>query len=176
MLFFTERTNIKKYYHPSEGQFIVQEINDAKAYKLMQEILAFADQYPDRKITLYIQSEGGSVTAGVAIYDLLRSLSNPIQTVAVNRVGGIAILLLVIGTKGMRVAYPKTKIVLGQFSTRKKAEVDLGCIKSVKDKVVAILSSVTNMTGEEIEMALKQKKVLIAENAIRIGLIDKITA
>lgn len=173
-ILFYRGTDISKYYKPSEGKFIIQDISDTTAYKLMQEILAYADKYPSQQITLYIQSEGGSVTAGVAIYDLLKSLSNPIQTVAVDKVGGIAVLLLVTGKSGRRVAHPKTKITLGQFTIKPNEENSLEHIYSVVNKVIDILSNVTDMTIEEIKATLKQRKVISSQRALEVGLLDRI--
>lgn len=145
------------------------EIDAALATDVVKKLLDFSDQHPNETITIYISSEGGSVTSGMAIYDVLSYIPNLVSTIADGCVGGIATLILAAGTPGMRCAYEGTQIRLGFFYAEQNTQQISPTIGSAIQKIYQAMENHTNLTVSE--MAL-QEKVLDVEAAMEVGIID----
>lgn len=158
---------------PEEGIFVLKgHVNNDLAYELIKGMFEFSDRCPDKTITLYINSEGGYVTAGMAIYDTMRALQNPIRTIAYECVGGIGSLLLAAGTQGMREALQGTSISIGAFFKRGDSGQPSELLYSVLEKVMNAFALHTKNTKEQILKIIGEKEWLSVEQAIQIGLID----
>lgn len=158
-----------------DGIFVLKgQMSDGLACELIKGMFEFSGKCPDKTITLYINSEGGSVTAGMAVYDTMRALQNPIRTIGYESVGGISTLLLVAGTKGMREVLQNTRISVGAFFIRADVEHPSGVLYSVVEKVRKEFAIHTGNTDEQIQELIGEKEWLSTEQAIQIGLIDRI--
>ncbi len=147
------------------------EIDVALATNVVQRLLDFSDRHPSETISIYISSKGGSVTNGMAIYDVISYIPNPVSTIADGCVGGIATLILAAGTPGMRCAYEGTQIGLGSFYAAQNTQQISPIIGSVIQKIYQAMAKHTKLTVSE--MAL-QENVLDVEAAMEVGIIDKV--
>ena len=158
-----------------DGVFEIKgEINDIMAAMVVKQLLDFSDKNPKDMITLYINSEGGKVTAGMAIYDVMRYVLNPISTIADGKVGGIAALLLAAGTPGMRIAYKESTVSFGLFLVKRDVQSISPELNAVMRKIYSILAKHTKMWVEQIVGMAESETVLDAEQAKENGLIDKV--
>lgn len=159
----------------SDGVFEIKgEINDIMAAMVVKQLLDFSDKNPKDMITLYINSEGGKVTAGMAIYDVMRYVPNPISTIADGKVGGIATLIFAAGTPGMRIAYKESTVSFGFFLVNKDVQSISPELNAVMRKIYSILAKHTKMWVEQIVEMAESENVLDAEQAKENGLIDKV--
>ncbi len=160
-------------FKSKKGTFkIVGNINDALAYDIVKQIIEFSEQYPSETVTLHIQSENGSVTAGMAIYDAIMYIPNEVTTIAKGRIGGIATLILVAGTPGKRFAYKKAKIGLGHFLVRQTEQPIPHEVHSAVRKVYNELSKHTNLVVQDVIDMIDSETVLNVDMAMQDGLID----
>lgn len=150
------------------------EINNATASVVIKQILEFSNRNPEGVITLYISSEGGDVTAGLAIYDVVRYVSNPVSTIAEGKVSGIATLILVAGTPGMRFIYNDTCISLGLFLIKKDAESISPEINAIVRNVYGIIAKHTKMWVEQIVEMADSGIEMDAEMAVKNRVVDKV--
>lgn len=158
-----------------DGVFEIKgHINDTVAAVVVKQILDFWNRNPEDVITLYISSEGGTITAGVAIYDVVRFVSNPVSTIAVGKVAGIATLILVAGTPGRRYAYKDASISLGVFMARKDTAYIPPEIDGVIRKIYGIIAKHTKTWVEQIEEMLDSEIELDAKMAVQKGFVDKV--
>ena len=132
----------------------------------------FSKRCPGKTITLYINSEGGYVTSGMAVYDTMRALQNPIRTIAYECVGGISSLLLATGTQGMREALQGTRISIGSFLMRGDSGQPSELLHSALEKVMSAFALQTGNTQEQIRKVIGEKEWLSVKQAMQIGLID----
>ena len=158
-----------------KGVFEIKgEINDIMAAVVVKQLLDFADKNPKETITLYINSEGGKVTAGMAIYDVMRYVPNPVSTIAVGKVAGIAALILAAGAPGMRYAYKESTVSFGSFFVKKDVESIPPELDAVIRKIYGIIAQHTKMWVEQIVEMAESETVLDAKMALQAGLIDKV--
>lgn len=158
-----------------KGVFEIKgEINDIMAAMVVKQLLDFSDKNPKETITLYINSEGGKVTAGMAIYDVMRYIPNPVSTIASGKVAGIATLILAAGTPGMRYAYKESTVSFGLFFVNKDVQSIPPELNAVMHKIYSILAKHTKMWVEQIAEMADSENVLDAEQAIKAGLVDKV--
>ncbi len=161
---------------PEEGIFVLKgQMNNDLAYELIKGMFEFSDRCPDKTITLYINSDGGYVTAGMAVYDTMRALQNPIKTIGYESVGGISTLILIAGTKGMREALQSTRISVGAFSIRADIEHPPERLYSVLEKVRREFALHIGNTEEQMQEMIGAQEWLSVEQAIQMGLIDVLT-
>jgi ATP-dependent Clp protease, protease subunit len=159
--------------------FIGDEISDGLANLVIAEILFLEKEDPDRDIDVYINSPGGSVSAGMAIYDVMRHVKSPIATTCVGMAASIATALLVAGTPGKRFSMPNARIMIHQTSggyrgTMADARIYLEEMVRLFDVYVDILAKQTGRDPEQIRHDCDRDHWMSAEQAKEYGLIDSI--
>ena len=159
--------------------FLSDEVNDATASLVVAQLLFLEAQDPDKDISFYINSPGGSVTAGMAIYDTMNFSKCDVSTICIGMAASMGAFLLSAGTKGKRIALPHSEIMIhqplggaqGQASDIKiRAEL----ILRTRDMLNKILSENTGKPIEEIERDTDRDYFMTAEQALEYGIIDKI--
>lgn len=171
---FRRKVNVRKKINPENGVFAINdEIDDSLACAMIEQILDYSNRYPNETITIYINCDRGTVTSGMAIYDTLSFIPNPVCTIAVEKAMGIAALILAAGTPGMRLAYAGTRIALGQFYVKRDIQQVSQALCSVLDKVCYKLAENTGRNIAEIKDVVDSRVIMSPKMAIEFGLIDK---
>lgn len=159
--------------------FIDGEINDALASTVVAELLFLEAQNPDRDISLYINSPGGSITSGMAIYDTMNFIKNDVSTICVGMAASMAAFLLSAGTKGKRLALPNSEIMIhqplgGMQGQASDIKIHADRIIKIRERLNTILASNTGKPYEQICIDTDRDNFLTAEQALEYGLIDKV--
>ena len=159
--------------------FLSGEVNDEMASLIVAQLLFLESEDPDKDIQLYINSPGGSVTAGFAIYDTMKYVKCDISTICIGLAASMGAFLLAGGTKGKRYALSNSEIMIHQPSGGSKGQAtDLKImadyIMNNKRKLNTILSENTGKSIEEIERDTDRDNFMNAEEAKKYGLIDKV--
>ena len=159
--------------------FITGEINDALANTVVAQLLYLEAKAPQKDITIYINSPGGSVSAGLAIYDTMNYISCDVVTICIGMAASMGAFLLSSGTKGKRFSLPSSEIMIhqplgGAQGQASDIKIQAEHILKTKKKLNTILASNTGRTFEEIEKATDRDNYLSADEALVYGLIDKI--
>ena len=159
--------------------FLSEEVNDTTASLVVAQMLYLEAQDPDKDISLYINSPGGSITAGMAIFDTMNFVKCDVSTICIGMAASMGAFLLAAGTKGKRYALPNSEIMihqpLGGFqgqATDIKIHADL--ILSIRERLNRILAERTGKSYEQICADTERDNFLTAEEALEYGLIDKI--
>ena len=159
--------------------FLSDEVNDATASLVVAQLLYLEAQDPDKDISFYINSPGGSVTAGMAIYDTMNFIKCDVSTVCIGMAASMGAFLLSAGTKGKRFALPNREIMIHQplggakgQATDIKIQAEL--ILRTRDKLNSILAKNTGKSIEEIARDTERDNYMTAEQALAYGLIDKV--
>ena len=159
--------------------FLSDEVNDATASLVVAQLLYLEAQDPDKDISFYINSPGGSVTAGMAIYDTMNFIKCDVSTVCIGMAASMGAFLLSAGTKGKRFALPNSEIMIHQplggakgQATDIKIQAEL--ILRTRDKLNAILAKNTGKSIEEIARDTERDNYMTSEQALAYGLIDKV--
>ena len=155
------------------------EVDDHVASLICAQLLFLESQDPEKEISLYINSPGGSVTAGFAIYDTMRYISAPVSTVCMGMAASMGAFLLCAGEKGMRYALPNSQIMIhqplgGYRGQATDIEIHAREIIRLKDRLNRIMAENTGRTFEEIVSATDRDHYLTAEEAQELGLIDRV--
>ena len=155
------------------------EINDYTANIAVAQLLFLAAEDPDKDIHLYINSPGGSVTAGFAIFDTMNYIKCDVSTICIGMAASMGAFLLSAGTKGKRIALPNSEIMIHQplggargQATDIKIQADL--ILRTRDNLNRILAENTGRSIEEIARDTERDNFMTAQQALEYGLIDKI--
>ena len=161
--------------------FLSDEVNDATASLVVAQLLFLEAQDPDKDIFFYINSPGGSVSAGMAIYDTMQFIKCDVSTICIGMAASMGAFLLSAGTKGKRLALPHSEIMIHQplGGARGQAtdiEIQAKQILRVKATLNKILSENTGKPLEIIEKDTDRDNYMTAEEALSYGLIDKIVA
>ncbi len=159
--------------------FLADEVNDTTASLVIAQLLFLESEDPTKDISLYINSPGGSVSAGFGIYDTMRYIKCDVSTICVGMAASMGAFLLAGGTKGKRIALPNSEIMIhqplggaqGQASDMK---IHADHIIRTREKLNRILSENTGKPLEEIERDTERDNFLTAEQALEYGLIDHI--
>jgi len=159
--------------------FLAGPITDDLANLVIAEILFLASKDPTRDIKLYINSPGGSVTAGLAIYDTMQYVKPDVSTICIGMAASMGATLLAAGKKGKRFALPNSEILLHQVAggvTGQATEIEIGAkqILKMKQKLNQILSKHTGQPLKKIEKDTDRDFYLSAEEAKEYGIIDKV--
>jgi len=159
--------------------FLGGPITDAVANSIIAQLLFLASRDPGKDIQFYINSPGGMVTAGLAIYDTMQYVKCPVSTVCVGMAGSMAATLLAAGSKGKRFALPNSEILLHQVMggiSGEAVEVEITAkqIVKIKDKLNKILAKHTGQPLERIEKDTDRDFYLSAPEAKEYGLIDEV--
>ncbi len=159
--------------------FIVGSINDNVASLVTAQLLFLESEDPKKEISLYINSPGGLVTAGLGIYDTIQYVKPDISTLCIGQAASMGSFLLAAGTKGKRFSLPNSRIMVHQPSAGFQGqatdiEIHAKEVLSLKKRLNEIYSKHTNKSVEEIKPALERDNFMTAEDAKVFGLIDKI--
>ena len=161
--------------------FLSEEVNDTTASLVVAQLLYLEAQDPDKEIQFYINSPGGSVTAGMAIYDTMQYIKCDVSTICIGLAASMGAFLLSSGTKGKRLALPNAEIMIHQPSggARGQAtEIQIVAenILKTKKKLNEILAANTGRSYEEIARDTERDNYMTAQEAKEYGLIDEILA
>jgi len=159
--------------------FLSEEVNDATASLIVAQMLYLEAQDPDKDIQFYINSPGGSVTAGMAIYDTMRYIKCDVATITIGMAASMGAFLLSAGTKGKRMALPNAEIMIHQPSAGTQGQITdmaihLKRLQVIKERMNAIMAENTGRTVEEVTAACERDNFMSAEEALEFGLIDKV--
>ena len=160
--------------------FLGSEVNDGIANSLVAQMLYLDSEDSSKPIYLYINSPGGSVTAGLAIYDTIQYVKSEVVTICVGLAASMGAFLLAAGTKGKRVALPHSRIMihqpLGGTSRRQASDIEIEAreILRMKEMLNRSLSDMSGQSFEKIEKDTDRDYFLSAEEAKDYGLIDRV--
>ncbi len=159
--------------------FLGEEVNDTTASLVVAQLLFLAAEDPDKDISLYINSPGGSVTAGLAIYDTMQYIKPDVSTICIGLAASMGAFLLAGGAKGKRYALPNAEIMIHQplGGTRGQAtdmQIQVEQILKIKGKLNQMLSENTGQPLETIKNDTERDNYMSAEEAKNYGLIDNV--
>ena len=159
--------------------FLSEEVNDTTASLIVAQLLYLENQDPDKDIQFYINSPGGSVTAGMAIYDTMQYIKCDVNTICVGMAASMGAFLLSAGTKGKRMALPNAEIMIHQPSAGTQGQItDMAIhmkrLQTIKDRMNRILAEKTGKSLEEVTAACERDNFMTAQEAMAFGLIDEI--
>ena len=154
-----------------------EEVNDTTASLVVAQLLYLEAQDPDKEIQFYINSPGGSVSAGMAIYDTMNYIKCDVSTICIGMAASMGAFLLAAGTKGRRMALPNAEIMIHQPSAGTKGkvtdmEIDLEHFLRIKERINRILSEKTGQPVETIKQDTERDHWITAQEAKDYGLID----
>ena len=161
--------------------FLSGEIDDVTANLVVAQMLFLEMEDPDKEINLYINSPGGSVTAGMAIYDTMQYLRCPVSTLCIGMAASMGAFLLTAGAKGMRRILPNAEIMIHQpLGGAQGQATDIAIhaeyIMKIKKKLNTILAQRTGQPLEKVEADTERDHFLSAEEALAYGIVDEIVA
>ena len=159
--------------------FLGEEVNDVTAGLVVSQLLFLESEDPDKDINLYINSPGGSVSAGMAIYDTMQYIKPDVSTICIGMAASMGAFLLAAGAKGKRLALPNSEIMIHQplGGTRGQAtdiEIHAKRILTMKDTLNQILSERTGQPLEKIQMDTERDNFMSSIEAKEYGLIDEV--
>ena len=156
-----------------------EEVNDTTASLIVAQLLYLEAQDPDKDIQFYINSPGGSVTAGMAIYDTMQYIKCDVSTICIGLGASMGAFLLSSGTKGKRIALPNAEIMIHQPSAGTQGQITdmaihLRRLEVIKKRMNAILAENTGKPIEVVTADCERDNFMTAEEAVEYGLIDKV--
>lgn len=159
--------------------FLVGPVNDATANLIVAQLLFLESENPDKDIFFYINSPGGSVTAGMAIYDTMQFIKPHVSTLCIGQAASMGAFLLTAGEKGKRYCLPNSRVMihqpLGGFQGQASdIEIHAREILFLKQKLNSMLASHTGQSLERIERDTDRDNFLSADAAVEYGLVDKV--
>ena len=159
--------------------FLCDEVNDATASLVVAQLLYLEAQDPDKAINLYINSPGGSVSAGMAIYDTMNYIKCDVSTICIGMAASMGAFLLSSGAKGKRLALPNSEIMIHQPLGGAKGQatdikIHADHILKTRDTLNKILAANTNQPLEVIERDTERDNFMSAQAAMEYGLVDKV--
>lgn len=159
--------------------FLTGEIDDASANIVVAQLIYLEGKNPDKDICLYINSPGGSVSAGLAIYDTIKYIKCDVVTICIGLAASMGAFLLSSGTKGKRYALPNSEIMIhqplgGAKGQASDIEIQARHIQSIKEKINQILSEATGQDLKKVQKDTDRDYYMTAEQAKEYGLIDEI--
>jgi ATP-dependent Clp protease protease subunit len=163
--------------------FLGVQIDDTSADDIMAQLLVLESQDPNRDITMYINSPGGSLTALTAIYDTMQYITPRVQTVCLGQAASAAAVVLAAGTKGLRLALPNARVLIhqpafegGAYAQASDIEIQANEILRMREWLEVTLASHTKRSVEEVRSDIERDKILTAEQALEYGIIDQVLA
>ena len=159
--------------------FLSDEVNDVTASLVVAQMLYLEAQDPDKDISFYINSPGGSVTAGMAIYDTMNFIKCDVSTVCIGMAASMGAFLLSSGAKGKRIALPNSEIMIHQPLGGAKGQatdikIQAEIILRTRDKLNQILAKNTGKSIEQIAIDTERDNYMTSAQALEYGLIDKV--
>ena len=161
--------------------FVVGPVEDYMANLVVAQLLFLESENPDKDIHLYINSPGGSVTAGLSIYDTMQFVNCDVSTICVGQAASMGALLLAGGTKGKRFALPHSRVMVHQPSAGFQGQatdisIHANEVLELKHRLNEIMAKHTGQPVERIEEDLERDRFMSAEAALKYGLIDTVLA
>ncbi len=158
--------------------FIGGEVGDDMANLVTAQLLFLESEDPDREINMYINSPGGSVTAGLAIYDTIQFVKPPVSTLCVGQAASMGALLLAAGAKGRRYALPHARILIHQLSggfQGQASDIEIQAREALRQREILneILAHHTGQNVKKIEKDTERDNFMSAAEAVQYGLIDE---
>ena len=159
--------------------FLADEVNDVTASLVVAQLLFLEAQDPDKDISLYINSPGGSVSAGLAIYDTMNFIKCDVSTICIGMAASMGAFLLSAGTKGKRYALPNSEVMIhqplgGMQGQASDIKIHADHILRTRQKLNEILARETGKTVEQIALDTERDNFMSAAEAAEYGLIDKV--
>ena len=159
--------------------FLVGPINDAVANVVVAQMLFLESENPDKEIFLYINSPGGSISSGMAIYDTMQFIKPSVSTLCIGMAASMGAFLLQAGAKGKRFALPNSTVMihqpLGGFQGQATdIEIHAKYILSLRERLYTLMSQHTGRTVEEIARDSERDNFLTANEAVEYGLVDQV--
>jgi ATP-dependent Clp protease protease subunit len=159
--------------------FLVGPVNDAAANLIVAQMLFLESENPDKDIHFYINSPGGSVSAGMAIFDTMQFIKPDVSTLCVGMAASMGAFLLAAGAKGKRYALPNSTVMIHQPSGGFQGQVSdierhAQYVIDLKKRFVKLMSAFTGRTEEQVERDHDRDKFLWAEDAREYGIVDKV--
>ena len=159
--------------------FLSEEVNDTTASLVVAQLLYLEAQDPDKDIQLYINSPGGSVTSGMAIYDTMQYVKCDVSTICIGMAASMGAFLLSSGARGKRFALPNSEIMIHQPSggfqgQATDIQIHAEYILRMKKHLNEIMAANTGRTLEEVQAATERDNFLTAQEALEFGLIDQV--
>ena len=159
-----------------------EDVNSASASIVVAELLFLEAQDPDKDIQFYINSPGGSITDGMAIYDTMRYIKCDVSTICVGMAASMASFLLAAGTKGKRLALPNSEILIHQpliggggiSGQTTDVKIHADHLVYTRDKMNRLLSEMTGQSLETIQRDTERDNYMTAQQAMEYGIIDKV--
>ena len=156
-----------------------EEVNDTTASLVVAQLLYLEAQDPDKDIQFYINSPGGSVTAGMAIYDTMQYIKADVSTICIGMAASMGAFLLSAGQKGKRLALPNAEIMIHQPSGGSQGQatdiqIQAERILKMKEKLTRILAENTGKPFEEVARDCERDHFMTAQEAMEYGVIDKV--
>jgi ATP-dependent Clp protease, protease subunit len=161
--------------------FLGVQIDDASANDVMAQLLTLESMDPDRDISIYINSPGGSFTALTAIYDTMQFVKPDIQTICMGQAASAAAVLLAAGTKGKRFALANSRIIIhqpalvdGGYGQASDVEIQANEILRMRSLLEQMIANHTGRTEEQVRDDIERDKILTADEAVAYGLVDQV--
>jgi ATP-dependent Clp protease, protease subunit len=161
--------------------FLIGPVNDMTANLVVAQLLFLEAENPDKDISLYINSPGGSVTAGMSIYDTMQFVKPDVSTLCIGQAASMGAFLLAAGAKGKRFSLPNSRVMIHQPSggfqgQSSDIQIQAKEIMYLREKLNAILASHTGRSAEEIDRDTERDNFMSADESVKYGMIDKVIA
>ena len=161
--------------------FLVGPVNDMTANLVVAQLLFLEAENPDKDISLYINSPGGSVTAGMSIYDTMQFIKPDVSTLCIGQAASMGAFLLAAGAKGKRFSLPNSRVMIHQPSGGFQGQssdiaIQAKEIMYLRNKLNAILAHHTGKSAEVIDVDTERDNFMSAEESVAYGMIDKVIA
>ncbi|AWB82504.1 ATP-dependent Clp protease proteolytic subunit [Corynebacterium yudongzhengii] len=176
----TKETNPYSKLFEERIIFLGTQVDDTSANDIMAQLLVLESQDPDRDITMYINSPGGSFTALMAIYDTMQYVRPDVATVCLGQAASAAAVILAAGGKGKRALLPNSRVLIHQPATQgtqgqvSDLEIQAAEIERMRKQMEETLARHTGKTPEQIREDTDRDKILTAEEAVEYGIVDQI--
>ena len=176
----TKETNPYSKLFEERIIFLGTQVDDTSANDIMAQLLVLESQDPDRDITMYINSPGGSFTALMAIYDTMQYVRPDVQTVCLGQAASAAAVLLAAGAPGKRAALPNARVLIHQPATQgtqgqvSDLEIQAAEIERMRRLMETTLARHTGKTPEQVREDTDRDKILTAEEAVEYGIVDQV--
>lgn len=161
--------------------FLGSEVNDDAANIIIAQMLYLESEDPDKEITLYINSPGGSITSGLAIYDTMQYVRAPVSTVCIGLAASMAAWILAAGTKGLRRALPNARIMIHQPSSGVRGqatdiEIAANEVLYLRKRMNEIMSHHTGQSEAKIKDDTERDRYMTSQQSLEYGIIDSVIA
>jgi ATP-dependent Clp protease, protease subunit len=161
--------------------FLVGPVNDASANLIVAQLLFLEAENPDKDISFYINSPGGSVTAGMSIYDTMQFIKPDVSTLCIGQAASMGAFLLASGAKGKRFSLPSSRVMIHQPSggfqgQSSDIQIQAKEIMYLRTRLNEILANHTGKSAEEIDIDTERDNFMSAEESVEYGMIDKVIA